>query len=87
MTIKTLIIFCALAIFCSCSRHGQKTTNKQAESASSWLVGDTVYSIDGEIRGIIQDSKNNLWFASNGNGVYKYDGKIIINYTEKHGLK
>lgn len=86
MTMKTLIIFGALTIFFSCSGQGQKTTNKQIETSSSWLIGDTVYRIDGEIRGIIQDSKNNFWFASNGNGVYKYNGKIIINYTEKHGL-
>jgi ligand-binding sensor domain-containing protein len=50
------------------------------------LPGDTVSHIDGEIRGIIQDSENNLWFASNGEGVYRYDGKTILNYTEKHGL-
>lgn len=86
MTIRAFISFGALIIFSSCNGQGQKTSNKEIESTSNWLVGDTVYQIDGEIRGIIQDSKNNLWVASNGNGVYKYDGKSIINFTEKHGL-
>jgi ligand-binding sensor domain-containing protein len=48
--------------------------------------GDTVSEVSGEIRGIFQDSKNNLWFASNGDGVFKYDGKTILRFTEKHGL-
>ena len=86
MNIRTSIICFALTIFSSCSGQDQKSTNVEIEKTSNPLVGDTVYQIDGEIRGIVQDSKNNLWFASNENGVYKYDGKTIINYTEKHGL-
>ena len=61
-------------------------TNKEFATPSKLLLGDTVHQIDGEIRGIFQDSKNVLWFASNGNGVYKYDGTAIVNFTEKHGL-
>lgn len=86
MNINTLIIFCALTIFFSCSGQGQKSTNKEIETTSSRLVGDTVHQIEGEIRGIFQDSKDNFWFASNGNGVFKYDGTTILNYTIKHGL-
>jgi len=86
MLFKTLNILVSLTIFSSCSGQGQKSTKKEIETTTSLLVGDTVYQVDGEIRGIIQDSKNNLWFASNGHGVYKYDGKSVINFTEKHGL-
>jgi ligand-binding sensor domain-containing protein len=86
MTIYTLIIIGILTIFSSCNEQGQKSSNKDAENTTKRLIGDTVSIIDGEIRGIIQDSKNNLWFASNGNGVFKYDGTTIINYKEKHGL-
>lgn len=86
MTLKTLIILGTLTVFYSCSGQGQNSTHKGTQKTSSSLVGDTVYQIDGEIRGIFQDSKNNIWFASNENGVYKFDGKTIINYTEKHGL-
>lgn len=85
-TLSSFIILGALTIFTSCNEQGLTTADKTVEITAKLLVGDTVSNIDGEIRGIVQDSKNNLWFASNGNGVYKYDGKIIINYTEKHGL-
>lgn len=86
MTINTLLLFSALAMFSACNRQGQTLVNNKFEKPAKLLAGDTVSQIEGEIRGIVQDSKNNLWFASNENGVYKYDGKTIINYTEKHGL-
>ncbi len=33
-----------------------------------------------------EDSKGNMWFTTFKNGVYKYDGKSIVNYTTKDGL-
>lgn len=81
---NTLIFLWSLIISISCYGQERKAANDEVEA--KWLVGDTVITIEGEIRGIIQDAKNNLWFASNGNGVFKYDGTTIINYTEKHGL-
>lgn len=34
----------------------------------------------------IQDKEGNLWFATTGEGVYRYDGKNFIQFTEKDGL-
>lgn len=86
MTGNILIIFGALTIFTTCNGQVHKTPDEEVEITAKRLVGDSVANINGEIRGIFQDSKNNLWFASNGNGVFKYDGTTIINYTQKHGL-
>ncbi|MES2139683.1 MAG: two-component regulator propeller domain-containing protein [Bacteroidota bacterium] len=36
---------------------------------------------------ISEDSKQNLWFSTLGNFVFKYDGKILKNYTAQDGLK
>lgn len=38
------------------------------------------------ITSIFQDSKSNLWFGSDGCGIYKYDGSAIINLTTGDGL-
>ncbi|MBF4471125.1 two-component regulator propeller domain-containing protein [Flavobacterium sp. HJJ] len=38
------------------------------------------------IRGILEDSKGNLWIANNGKGVLIYDGKEAINFTAKQKL-
>lgn len=35
---------------------------------------------------MLQDKAGNIWFGSNGNGVYKYDGVTLVNFSEKDGL-
>lgn len=35
---------------------------------------------------VYQDTKNNYWFGSNIDGVYRFDGKTIIHFTTKDGL-
>lgn len=48
--------------------------------------GDTVLKTGGHIRSIFQDNKNNYWFASDGEGLFKYDGATLLRFTSKHGL-
>ncbi|MES2864798.1 MAG: two-component regulator propeller domain-containing protein [Bacteroidota bacterium] len=43
-------------------------------------------NFDNNIRSIFQDSKGNYWFGTNAAGVYRYDGKILTQYTYKDGL-
>ncbi|MEM9720905.1 MAG: two-component regulator propeller domain-containing protein [Bacteroidota bacterium] len=38
------------------------------------------------VKGIMEDNAGNIWFASQNNGVFRYDGKAIKNITEKEGL-
>jgi len=35
---------------------------------------------------VYQDSKNNYWFGSWSDGLYKYDGKTILHFTTESGL-
>jgi ligand-binding sensor domain-containing protein len=44
------------------------------------------YKYPKQINAIIQDKAGNVWFASNGGGVYRYDGKTLSNLSEKEGL-
>jgi ligand-binding sensor domain-containing protein/serine phosphatase RsbU (regulator of sigma subunit) len=37
-------------------------------------------------KGIICDGKGNIWFATQGGGVSKYDGKSFLTYTTEQGL-
>jgi len=34
----------------------------------------------------IEDTDSNLWFGSNGEGLYKYDGKLFVHYGMEQGL-
>lgn len=38
------------------------------------------------IRQGMQDKSGNIWFATSGAGVYRYDGKGFVNFTMKDGL-
>ncbi|MBI4646365.1 MAG: hypothetical protein HY738_07180 [Bacteroidia bacterium] len=38
------------------------------------------------IQCILQDSKGNLWFGTQGGGVTRYDGEMFTHFTEKQGL-
>lgn len=38
------------------------------------------------IRAILEDKHGNIWAATMGEGVYRYDGKSFTNYTVKDGL-
>jgi Two component regulator propeller len=76
----------ATTLFASCNGQYQESVESKLDKTANILVGDTVTKIDGEIRDIFQDSKNNIWFASNGEGVFKYNGKTITQFTEKNGL-
>jgi len=38
------------------------------------------------VMGIMEDSHGNIWFASQDNGVFRFDGKTIKNLKEKDGL-
>lgn len=38
------------------------------------------------VKDIMEDRTGNIWVASQDNGVFRYDGKAIINILEKEGL-
>ncbi len=40
----------------------------------------------GNVGTSFQDRKGNLWFATTGNGLYRYDGKSFTNFSIKNGL-
>ncbi|MEL7421983.1 MAG: two-component regulator propeller domain-containing protein [Bacteroidota bacterium] len=71
------------------SCNGQaKLTAEQAdlEVASQITIGDTVAAIGNSAMIIFQDSRSNYWFGSNGQGAFRYDGKVVTQLTTKHGL-
>lgn len=72
--------------FSSC--HEKLITNREIKSTREVLPtrGDTVSQLANNIMVIYQDKKNNYWFGSWDNGLYKYDGKTILHFTTKHGL-
>lgn len=75
------VIFNIQFIFCIYC-HGQN----KGDYNINIFNGPTISKIDKNIRSIFQDKKDNYWFGTNGVGVYRYDGKTLIQFTEKDGL-
>ncbi|MFO0943381.1 MAG: two-component regulator propeller domain-containing protein [Pirellulales bacterium] len=49
-------------------------------------VGDIVEKLGDHLMLVHQDNQNQWWFATWGDGLYRYDGKTIVHFTTKHGL-
>ena len=75
-TFFAIFIFFSLTIVFSCK--GQNDTTSQ--------IGSDVPKMEKDIMIIFQDSKGNFWFGSRENGVYRYDGKTLTQFTTKEGL-
>lgn len=48
--------------------------------------GDTVSDLDKSIWLVFQDKNGNFWFGSDGQGVFRYDGKVLLRFSTKDGL-
>ncbi|RYD78689.1 MAG: hypothetical protein EOP53_10805, partial [Sphingobacteriales bacterium] len=82
----TILLFSIMPVFLSCSSRNHAVAEDKKEITTSVKIGDTVSALDKSIYCIFQDSKNNFWFASNVEGIYRYDGKTLLYFTTKHGL-
>lgn len=43
-------------------------------------------SLTAHVRSIAQDQRGNMWFATDGEGLVRWDGKAFTHFTEKQGL-
>ncbi|UTW61234.1 hypothetical protein KFE98_14585 [bacterium SCSIO 12741] len=54
--------------------------------STSQTIGQEVEFIDPSIWAIFQDQNKVYWLGSKDNGVYRYDGKGLVHYTQEDGL-
>lgn len=84
---KMIAMLIVTLLFYSCSEtgklhHGNESVNK----SKTGVIGDTVSQPGNNIMVIYQDKKNNYWMGSWEDGLYKYDGKVVLHYTTEQGL-
>jgi ligand-binding sensor domain-containing protein len=82
--IKIILLVFVLSTFFSCNR---KVKSEQiiAKNKATEL-GKSVWQLDNKIWVIFQDSKENYWFGSNGEGVFYLNGKDLKQITTENGL-
>jgi ligand-binding sensor domain-containing protein len=81
MKLIILITLSILSTSCS-SQENKLNTYKKSDSDKVEIesqIGEYVTSI-------VEDSKGNLWFGTNGNGIARYDGEKLKYFTTKDGL-
>ncbi|MEX0996420.1 MAG: two-component regulator propeller domain-containing protein [Flavobacteriaceae bacterium] len=82
MKLNIFLFLSILTLLTSCN--GQ-TPTQQIKTENN-VKGDVVTELGNNIIVVFQDKKNVYWFGSWETGVYKYDGKELVNFTTKHGL-
>lgn len=83
IVVYTILFFGVFSLCASCS--GQNTAQTSGSIFKNH-IGDTVSAIEKGAWCILQDRNNNYWFGSDGEGIYRYDGKNLIRFTTKDGL-
>lgn len=68
--------------------NGDTVLSRQAllPPESGRVTGDTVVALDPRIFVVFQDRDHHYWFGSDGQGVYRYDGKHLLHFTTRQGL-
>lgn len=65
---------------------GELPLHQTEQSQTQVGIGDVADKLGDNLMLVHQDSNRHWWFATWGDGLYRYDGKRIIHYTTKHGL-
>ena len=86
MKLNTFLFSGILIILSTCNgQNNNQATNTEVLNERI-AKGDTVKELGLNIMLIYQDRKNNYWFGSWEDGLYRYDGRIILHFTTKDGL-
>ena len=79
-------LFLMLIFSVSCSSQNEtlksQSTEKEVEDKSGMLY----YGEQDKVTSGILDKAQNLWFGTSNEGVYRYDGKSFVHFTEQDGL-
>ncbi len=83
--LSEVFVFFLLSLFVT-SCYGQSNPELNQSEVNTLEIGTPTSELYNQIWVVYQDSKGNYWFGSNGKGIYRFDGKTIIQFTTKDGL-
>lgn len=65
---------------------GSQSDSDVGDPASNLESARVAAELTAHVRGITQDQRGNMWFATDGEGLVRWDGKAFTHFTEKQGL-
>ena len=74
---------------CAAGQDKPAETEQKADSndkKATAAKGEIVSELGKSVMYVFQAKNNDYWFGSNDRGVYRYDGKTLVNFTTKDGL-
>lgn len=86
MKLSMLSFLTAFALLTSCIGHATDHEKDTIIIQQQKVIGDTVSALGNNIMVVYQDRKNNYWFGSWEDGLFRFDGKTILHFTVKDGL-
>lgn len=84
MRLRHAAIALALVAGPSARAAGQDKSQKPEQKAAA--KGEVVPELGKSVMYVHHAKSNDYWFGSNDRGVYRYDGKALVNFTTKDGL-
>ncbi len=86
MKMNFFLLLGVLLLLTSCNGQPKSNTPNIGVLNEQTVNEKPVNQLGNHLWYVFQDTKNNYWFGSDGEGVYRYDGKTIVNFTTKDGL-
>lgn len=86
MKLYILLLLSIITVFTSCNGQNQKTVDIKSEQTKKTIAGETVSELDKTIFIVFQANNKDYWFGSDGQGVFRYDGKTILHFSTNDGL-
>lgn len=80
------LLFFMLIYSISCSSQNETLKSQSAENEVEGNSGIVNYGEHDKVTSGILDKGGNLWFGTSNEGVYRYDGKSFVHFTEQDGL-
>src|SRR4051794_10618405 len=65
---------------------GQKAAITSDDEKAPLAKGEAVPELGSSVMYVLQARNDDYWFGSNDRGVYRYDGKVLVNFTTRDGL-
>lgn len=81
----SLFLFLIL-ISCNGQNMSRGSDTTKVDSLATNIEADTIKELGNNIMLVYHDKKNNYWFGSWKDGLYKYDGKTILHFSKKNGF-